>query len=188
MKHFQFKLKNNKMKNIYFVRHANYENNELKICNLNPKIKIELSKKGLKQIEKNKSKIENINFDKIITSEFYRTQKTAQLLTNSKKEKITINKVLNEILIGDDKMSYEKHNILVKNQIEKNIKREKDEDILIKIKQLEKFLNELKKTDFENILICTHKDVLRLIKIINEKLDLKEFYNLNFENCEIYKI
>ncbi len=173
------------MSTIYIVRHAQYENNISKKININSNNIKHLTKEGVNQAKKVSKELKNIKFDKVLISEFKRTSETAEYITEKEQE---INTIINELKIGRENSSYENHNIKVKDQIFKNKIDKSDESIFEKLKELKKFLNNLKKNKNNNTLIVTHKDIIRLLIIINEDLSIENFYELNPENCSVYKI
>jgi broad specificity phosphatase PhoE len=173
------------MNTIYIVRHAEYENNISKKININPLNNKKLTSNGTKQAKKVALELKDIKFERVLVSEFLRTQETAKQITNVKQE---TNNILNELKIGRENSNYENHNKKVKAQIFKSKIENNDESIFEKLEELKKFFKKIKQTKSKNTLIVTHKDTIRLFMIINEKLSIEEFYELDPKNCSIYKI
>ena len=174
-------------KKITFIRHSHYENNSSQKANIDPKIQFDLSKKGIDLINEKKNDFDK-HFNRIITSDFLRTINTAKYIYDVDENKIEKNSILNELSIGKDGESYSYNRERVRNQIEKNIFEEGDENIFSRIDKLKEFLEDLKTYNSQNIVIITHEYILRLIKIINEKKDLKDFFEIEVSNLDIYEI
>jgi len=174
-----------KLKNIFFVRHGEYLNNVEKKMNHDPLLKISLDEVGINQAKLVGEKFKKIIFDRVYCSQFLRCFETASYISNIKP---IVDSRLNEMKIGSDKLTYGEHRVLVRNQIYKNEVLDSDESIYKKIEDLKIFILEVKNLGFENVLVTSHKDILRLIKIINEDLTLDKFYDMDPKNCEVYKV
>lgn len=201
------------MNKFYIVRHAQTEWNVEE--RFQGQLDSPLTKNGRKKIKETAKKLENIEFEKVYTSELGRTIETAEMIieNNKKNNKLKLNKMkeLNEIYFGQwQGMTYSEifekypengHNYFynTKNYNAKSIKAESLQEGLDRfLKGMLKIVFENEKLNDKNILIVTHGTVIELFLnyILNKENDLDErklmgngeFKIFNFKNDKFIEI
>ena len=135
---------------VYIVRHGEVPHNALKQYNNENE---DLNENGIRQANELKERIKNINYDIIISSPLLRAKHTAQII-NVNNKKILINDKLKERDPGDlsgktltvtNRDEYWNYNTTNKNGTSENIREF--------FKRIYNFLEDLKKEDYESVLI-----------------------------------
>lgn len=170
--------------NVYIVRHGQVPQNVLGKYNTEDE---DLTELGIKQAEELKEKIKNMHFDKVISSPLLRATHTEYILTNYDNSIITDER-LRERSCG----TLSGENLEVTNREEywnyfSNIKYGINENIKDFFKRVFNFLDELKKEDYENVLIVAHSGVSKAFSAYFEGISDGKFLNRGLKNCEIKK-
>ena len=174
------------MKELYIVRHGETDFNRQGIVQ-GSGINSSLNKNGQLQALRFFQKYKDVDFDYIYTSTLKRTHETVQSFIN---QGITwrIRGELREIGWGihegqaatkESKVQYQS---LIHNWKNGNLeaKIKGGESAANMVERLKKFIDELKKTEFDRALICTHGRTMRfLLCLLN---------NDNFQEMEKYKV
>lgn len=172
---------------VYIVRHGETLLNELKQYNGEDE---DLDEIGIKQAEVLKEKIKKIDFDIIITSPLLRAKHTADI--------INVNN--NEVIIDDRIKERNPGNLVEKpltitNRHEywnynSTIKYGTSENINLFFKRVYSFIDELKKADYDKVLIVAHSGVSKAFSAYFEGIQDGMFLNRGLKNCEIkeYKL
>lgn len=172
---------------IYIVRHGEVLHNALKQYNNENE---DLNEKGIRQANELREKIKNINYDIIISSPLLRAKHTAQII-NFNNKKILINDKLKERDPGDlsgkpitvtNREEYWNYNTTISYGTSENIR-----DFFMRVYN---FLDDLKKEDYESVLIVAHSGVSKAFSGYFEGIKDGMFSNRGLRNCEIkeYKI
>ena len=141
---------------VYIVRHGEVPHNALKQYNNENE---DLNENGIRQANELKEKIKNINYDIIISSPLLRAKHTAQII-NVNNKKILINDKLKERDPGDlsgkpltvtNRDEYWNYNTTIRYGTSENIREF--------FKRIYNFLEDLKKEDYESVLIVAHSGV-----------------------------
>ena len=141
---------------IYIVRHGEVPHNVLKQYNNENE---DLNENGIRQANELKEKIRNINYDIIISSPLLRAKHTAQIINVNNKE-ILINDKLKERDPGNlsgkpltvtNRDEYWNYNTTITYGTSENIR-----DFFMRVHN---FLDDLKKEDYESVLIVAHSGV-----------------------------
>ena len=167
---------------VYIVRHGQTTTNALKCHSLEDD---DLTEIGIKQAEKLKDKIKNMNFDIIISSPLVRTKHTAEI--------INVNE--NEIIFDDRIKERDPGNLIGKSRENENreeywnyytnIQYGTSENIKLFFERVYNFLDELKTRDYESVLIVAHSGVSKAFSGYFDGIGDGKFLNRGLKNCEI---
>lgn len=167
---------------IYIVRHDEVPHNVLKQYNNENE---DLNENGIRQANELKEKIRNINYDIIISSPLLRAKHTAQIINVNNKE-ILINDKLKERDPGNlsgkpltvtNRDEYWNYNTTITYGTSENIR-----DFFMRVHN---FLDDLKKEDYESVLIVAHSGVSKAFNGYFEGIKDGMFLDRGLKNCEI---
>ena len=167
---------------VYIVRHGEVPHNALKQYNNENE---DLNENGIRQANELKEKIKNINYDIIISSPLLRAKHTAQII-NVNNKKILINDKLKERDPGDlsgkpltvtNRDEYWNYNTTIRYGTSENIR--------VFFKRIYNFLEDLKKEDYESVLIVAHSGVSKAFNGYFEGIKDGMFLDRGLRNCEI---
>ena len=167
---------------VYIVRHGEVPHNALKQYNNENE---DLNENGIRQANELKEKIKNINYDIIISSPLLRAKHTAQII-NVNNKKILINDKLKERDPGDlsgkpltvtNRDEYWNYNTTIRYGTSENIREF--------FKRIYNFLEDLKKEDYESVLIVAHSGVSKALNGYFEGIKDGMFLDRGLRNCEI---
>ena len=167
---------------LYIVRHGEVPHNALKQYNNENE---DLNENGIRQANELKEKIKNINYDIIISSPLLRAKHTAQII-NVNNKKILINDKLKERDPGDlsgkpltitNRDEYWNYNTTITYGTSENIR-----EFFMRIYN---FLDDLKKEDYESVLIVAHSGVSKAFNGYFEGIKDGMFLDKGLKNCEI---
>lgn len=167
---------------VYIVRHGEVPHNALKQYNNENE---DLNENGIRQANELKEKIKNINYDIIISSPLLRAKHTAQII-NVNNKKILINDKLKERDPGDlsgkpltvtNRDEYWNYNTTIRYGTSENIREF--------FKRIYNFLEDLKKEDYESVLIVAHSGVSKAFNGYFEGIKDGMFLDIGLRNCEI---
>lgn len=167
---------------VYIVRHGEVPHNALKQYNNENE---DLNENGIRQANELKEKVKNINYDIIISSPLLRAKHTAQII-NVNNKKILINDKLKERDPGDlsgkpitvtNRDEYWNYNTTISYGTSENIR-----DFFMRVY---KFLDDLKKEDYESVLIVAHSGVSKAFNGYFEGIKDGMFLDRGLKNCEI---
>lgn len=167
---------------VYIVRHGEVLHNALKQYNNENE---DLNENGIRQANELKEKVKNINYDIIISSPLLIAKHTAQII-NVNNKKILINDKLKERDPGDlsgkpitvtNRDEYWNYNTTIRYGTSENIR-----DFFMRVYN---FLDELKKEDYESVLIVAHSGVSKAFNGYFEGIKDGMFLNRGLKNCEI---
>ena len=167
---------------VYIVRHGEVPHNALKQYNNENE---DLNENAIRQANELKEKIKNINYDIIISSPLLRAKHTAQII-NVNNKKILINDKLKERDPGDlsgkpltvtNRDEYWNYNTTIRYGTSENIREF--------FKRIYNFLEDLKKEDYESVLIVAHSGVSKAFNGYFEGIKDGMFLDRGLRNCEI---
>lgn len=169
---------------LYIVRHGEVSHNVLKQYNTKDE---DLTKIGVKQAEKLRDKIKDINFDVIISSPLIRAKHTAKILNINDKKMFTDNRIKErdcgdlsgKSLAATNRVEYWNYNT--------KIRYGTSEDIKLFFNRVFNFLEELKTKDYKIVLIVAHSGVSKAFSAYFDGLSDGKFLNRGLKNCEIKK-
>lgn len=167
---------------LYIVRHGEVPHNALRQYNNENE---DLNENGIRQANELKEKIRNINYDIIISSPLLRAKHTAQIINVNNKE-ILINDKLKERDPGNlsgkpltvtNRDEYWNYNTKITYGTSENIR-----DFFMRVYN---FLDDLKKEDYESVLIVAHSGVSKAFNGYFEGIKDGMFLDRGLKNCEI---
>lgn len=178
------------MLNIYLLRHGETEQNLKRFYYGN--LDVDITSKGIKQIEYISNKIKNVTFDKIYASNMKRAVYSASIIAGNKDITCIKDKRLNEMNLGVfEGKSYE--DIQREYPLEfqkwsddwKNYAPPKGESYIEFYERVKEFFREILKLENENILLVTHGGVIRsiLTYVMGENLDV--FWKFGSKNGDL---
>lgn len=167
---------------IYIIRHGEVNHNLYKIYNNEDE---DLNETGIKQAEKLRNKIKNIEYDVIISSPLLRAKHTANII-NLENKNIIIDERLKERNPG----SLSGQSLEVTNREEywnyySTIQYGTSENIKTFFARIYEFLNDLKTKEYDNVLIVAHSGVSKAIYSYFNGIGDGKFLNLGLKNCEV---
>lgn len=167
---------------LYIVRHGEVPHNALRQYNNENE---DLNENGIRQANELKEKIRNINYDIIISSPLLRAKHTAQIINVNNKE-ILINDKLKERDPGNlsgkpltvtNRDEYWNYNTTITYGTSENIR-----DFFMRVYN---FLDDLKKEEYESVLIVAHSGVSKAFNGYFEGIKDGMFLDRGLKNCEI---
>ena len=179
------------MKQLYIIRHGETDFNKQGIVQ-GSGVNSSLNDTGKQQALQLFQKYQHIKFDYVYTSTLKRTQETAQHFINTGAT-WRVRSEIREIGWGvhegqkGTKESAEKYKQLVtawKNG-DFDARLEKGESIAEVKNRLEKFIDEIKKTDFEKALVFSHGRTLRCLMCLLNDEHLREMENYSHSNTGV---
>ncbi|MBU3155292.1 alpha-ribazole phosphatase [Clostridium estertheticum] len=176
--------------NIYLLRHGQTEENRKGSYYGN--LDISLNEIGVAQGNKAKDFFSDIKLDRVYVSDKKRTLEMAKLALGLKEMEIIQDSRINETNFGDFegktyeeiKKFYPKECLCWTNNWKEFVP-PKGESYIELCMRVKSFMDNIKKLDFDNILICAHSGVIRAIYcyIMDENIDL--FWKFGCKNGDI---
>lgn len=176
--------------NIYLLRHGQTEENRKGSYYGN--LDISLNEIGIAQGNKAKDFFKNIKLDRVYVSDKIRTLEMAKLALGLKEMEIIQDGRINETSFGDfEGKTYEEIKILYPKECLcwmenwKEFVPPQGESYIELCMRVKSFMDDIKKLDVDNILICAHSGVIRAIYcyIMDENIDL--FWKFGCKNGDI---
>jgi len=174
---------------LMFVRHGQTISNIKDICDDDPSKKTALTIKGEAQAQKVAEVLKNKKIDIIFTSEFFRTNETANIINQYHNVKIKIDKRLDDRRTG---FTGESERTFLKFLIDSgdfwNVKHKNGESFEEEKKRMISFIKNLKKLPCENVLIVTHMEPIQLIRGYFKGLENYGMLKYKIDNCQIWEV
>ncbi|MCK5285621.1 MAG: class I tRNA ligase family protein [Candidatus Pacebacteria bacterium] len=166
----------------FIIRHGEADNNILNICSKGPSDKHHLTEKGKEQILASAKELKKIKFDLIISSPYFRTKESAEILAKELGIKEIIeDKRIEEVNSGDfgggDCSEYDN---FFENTEEQFIKTPKNGENFTDIKnRVSEFLYNIdEKYSDKTILIVAHENITWLMRAGSQGMNSQEAINL----------
>jgi alpha-ribazole phosphatase len=178
--------------NIYLLRHGQTEENRKGTYYGN--LDVSLNEIGISQGNKAKEFFSNIKLDKVYVSDKKRTLEMATLVLGQGQREIEViqDNRISETNFGDfEGKTYEEIQKLYPKECMcwqnnwKEFQPPKGESYIMLCERVKSFMEDIKKFQCDNILICTHSGVIRAMYcyIMNENIDL--FWKFGSKNGDI---
>jgi len=176
--------------NIYLLRHGETEENRKGSYYGN--LDTSLTEIGIRQGNKARDFFENIKLDIIYVSDKKRTKEMAKLVLEQKEIETIVDNRINETNFGDfEGKTYEEIKRLYPNECMRwqnnwmGFVPPGGESYIKLCERVKSFMEDIKKMEYNNILICTHSGVIRAIYcyVMNETIDL--FWKFGCKNGDI---
>lgn len=167
---------------VYIVRHGEVDHNRYNLYN---NLDEDLNEVGVGQALKLKEKIKDIDYDVVFCSPLKRARHTADIIVN-KDKKIIIDNRLEERNPG----SLSGQPLEVTNRDEywnyyTKIRYGTSEDIVAFFERVFSFLDELKKKEYDQVLIVGHSGISKAFSAYFDGIEDGMFLNRGLKNCEI---
>ncbi len=167
---------------VYIVRHGEVSHNVLKMYGSRDE---DLTELGVQQAEELRDKIKHLSFDKVISSPLLRATHTEYILTNYDDSIITDERLrergcgtLSGIpLEATNREEYWNYYSKAQYGIYENI-----QDFFSRVFS---FLDDLKKENYQRVLIVAHSGVSKAFSAYFEGIQDGKFLNRGLKNCEI---
>ena len=176
--------------NIYLLRHGQTEENRK--GSYYGKLDISINSIGISQGEKAKKFFKDIKLGRVYVSDKKRTLEMAKLVLEQKEIEIIQDNRINETNFGDFegktyeeiKKDYPKECMCWQENWKEFVPRGGESYIKL-CERVKSFMEDIKKIECDNILICTHSGVIRAIYcyVMNENIDL--FWKFGCKNGDI---
>jgi len=176
--------------NIYLLRHGQTEENRKGSYYGN--LDISLNSIGINQGNEAKAFFNNIKLDRVCISDKKRTLEMAKLAIGQKEIEIVQDNRINETNFGDfEGKTYEEILLLYPEECKwwqdnwKEFVPPNGESYIKLCERVKSFMEDIKKLEYDNILICAHSGVIRAIYcyIMDENIDL--FWKFGCKNGDI---
>ncbi|WP_097026431.1 alpha-ribazole phosphatase [Clostridium peptidivorans] len=176
--------------NIYLLRHGQTEQNLKGFYYGN--LDVDITSKGIKQIEYISNKVKNVTFDKIYVSNMKRALSSASIISRNKDISFIRDKRLNEMNLGVfEGKSYED----IQREYPKEFQKWSDdwkyyappegESYVDFYERVKVFFQEILKLEDENVLLVTHGGVIRSILTYVMGEDLDVFWKFGSKNGDL---
>ncbi|MFL0267287.1 alpha-ribazole phosphatase [Candidatus Clostridium radicumherbarum] len=176
--------------NIYLLRHGETEENKNRFYY--GKLDVSLNDKGKTQALKAREFLEEVNFNKVYTSERLRTKETASLVARKGLNKFVADKRINEMDFGEfEGKDYKEIQKLYPKEYEswsrdwKEFSPPGGESYLEVYNRVKEFMEELLREQSENVLVVTHGGIIRTILCYVLGGNLENFWKFSSKNCDI---
>ena len=169
--------------NIYIARHGQTNYNVLGLCNDDPRKDVYLTKLGVAQSEQLAKDFAHIPIDTILISQLPRTRHTARFVNAYHKVPIFVREEINDIRTGHDSRPVEEYLARVSKNRFMDIP-PGGESLNQYKKRINKFIDSLLRESYENVLIITHEEAMRVFAARFNNLSDHEMEKLSFGNCE----
>ena len=167
---------------IYIVRHGQVPHNALKMYSNENE---DLNEIGIKQAEDLKNRIENLNFDIIISSPLIRTIHTANIININNKKIITDDRLIerNPGDLNGKPISYTNREEYW--DFNSKIQYGTSENMRDFFNRVFDFLDDLKTKNYESVLIVAHSGVSKAFSAYFKGINDGKFLEHGLKNCEI---
>lgn len=170
---------------VFLLRHGETNYNVLGIGNENPLKLVYLNKNGIKQTEQVAERLRNEKISVIIVSEFPRTKQTAEIINKYHRAIIHVDSRLNEVMAGFEGKSPKPYEDAVRKGKFELSHRGWESFAEEKARVIE-FLKDLKKTNFNTVLVVSHGDPIRIMRGYFENLSDEQVAKITVNNCELF--
>ena len=169
---------------ILIARHGRTNYNELGLCNADPNVHVYLTAEGIEQAKALKDKLSRCKIDKVYVSSLPRTLETAKYCVPDSNIPIVQDSRISDIKTGFE--SKPVHDFL--KFIESDLfalKAPGGESFQEEKSRVYSFIESLKNTSDECILVITHMDPAKIIAGYFQDLTDMEAWNLDIPNCTL---
>lgn len=171
---------------IYVVRHGQTNYNVLGLHNIDPAVDVHLTEVGVAEAKAVAEKLKNKVLDVIYVSELPRTRQTTEVINEKRGLPMMVDRRLNDIDAGFEGKTVDEYHArrdAAKDAFTfKMPGAESPEEVYERTKS---FLNDLKQTNYQNVLIVTSKHNFRHFRNIIDGLDPRKSLHSFVKNAEI---
>ena len=170
--------------NLYVMRHAHTNYNELGLCNDDPDVDVHLDAIGKRQAMAAAEQLRDVSFDRIIVSPLPRTRQTAEFINQYHNAPIEVHPDIIDIHSGFDGRSVNEYFSAIAHD-PLNARANKGESLLDHKRRVLGFIDWLQRQQQENILVIAHEETLRVfIACFEGNIPDERLRDLTIGNCE----
>ena len=170
--------------NLYVMRHAHTNYNELGLCNDDPDVDVHLDAIGKRQARTAAEQLRDVSFDRIIVSPLPRTRQTAEFINQYHNAPIEVHPDIIDIHSGFDGRSVSEYFSAIAHD-PLNARANKGESLLDHKRRVLGFIDWLQRQQQENILVIAHEETLRVfIACFEGNIPDERLRDLTIGNCE----
>lgn len=171
---------------VYFVRHGKTNYNVLDLYDDDPTKDVHLTELGKEQAKIVSERLKDKKFDVIFISELPRTGQTAEIINKHHHTPIKIDKRLDDRHTGfEGRPVSEFKKLMGKDPV--HLKLKSGESFEDEERRVFSFLDDLKNSNYNTVLVVAHEDTLKIIEGYFKHLTDKEIYKEEIGNCQILK-
>ncbi len=170
----------------YFMRHGQTNYNVKDICSYKPTKKVHLTELGKEQVKKVAEELKKEDLDAIFVSHLWRTMESANIINKYHNVKIIEDKRINDRKTGFNEKPHSEY-----------LKAIEEDKFHIKIKDGESFqeekarvfsfLDDLKKMHYDNVLVITHEEPIKIINGYFNNLSDEKMWEMKVPNAHLIK-
>lgn len=170
--------------NLYVMRHAHTNFNELGLCNDNTNVDVHLDAIGIEQARSAAEQLRDTSLDRIIVSPLPRTRQTAEFINQYHNAPIEVHPDIVDIRTGfDGKPVSEYFRAIAHDPLNARVNR--GESLLDHKQRVLGFIEWLKSQQQDNILVIAHEETLRVfIAYFEGNVPDQRLRDLAIANCE----
>lgn len=170
--------------NLYVMRHAHTNYNELGLCNDDPNVDVHLDASGVQQARSAAEQLRDVSLDRIIVSPLPRTRQTAEFINHYHNLPIEVHPEITDIRTGFDGKSVIGYFAAIAND-PLNARVNRGESLLDHKQRVLGFIEWLLRQQQENILVIAHEETLRVfIAYFEGNVPDQRLRDLTIGNCE----
>lgn len=170
--------------NLYVMRHAHTNYNELGLCNDDPNAGVHLDAIGKQQALAAAEQLRDVSLDLIIVSPLPRTRQTAEFINQYHNASIQVHPDIIDIRSGFDGRSVNEYFAAIAHD-PLNARANKGESLLDHKRRVLGFIDWLQRQQQENILVIAHEETLRVfIACFEGNVPDERLRDLTIGNCE----
>ena len=170
--------------NLYVMRHAHTNYNELGLCNDDPNVDVHLDAIGVQQATSAAEQRRDASLDRIIVSPLPRTRQTAEFINQYHNAPIEVHPDITDIRTGFDGKSVSEYFTAIAHD-PLNARVNRGESLLDHKQRVLDFIEWLQNQQQENILVIAHEETLRVfIAYFEGNVPDERLRDLTIANCE----
>ena len=164
------------------ARHGRSNYNDLELFNSDPTVDVYLTETGIEQAHSLAEKLKNVPIQIIYTSELKRTKQTAEIVNQYHGVALLADGRLNDHRSGFENKSYAEYDVLYDATSEPWNARFNDGESLEDTRlRVQDFLNELRKEEYECVLVVTSMTIVQAFYGVLNNLTPEETWNISVD-------
>lgn len=170
---------------VYLMRHGQTNYNVLGLCNDDPTEDVRLTQLGVEQSERAAEQLKDVSIDMIITSELPRTRQTAEIVNRGHGAQVRQHPAINDLRTGfNGRPSREHQRAIAGDRL--HTRPPGGESLLEHRRRVLSFLDWLKGTGRESVLVVAHEETLRVCVAYFRGFSDDGMLNITVGNCQIF--
>jgi broad specificity phosphatase PhoE len=175
---------------VILVRHCQTNYNLKHLCNDDPSVDVHLTPTGFEQAEVLADKLKNTHFERIFISELRRTKQTADVINKDREIPVSVDSRLNDNRSGFEGKKTAEYVKLRNAAADRWTVRLNGGESIADVKQrVAEFINYLKETDYQSVLVVTSEMIVKAFYGIINDLSYEEWSEaMNIDNAAIIEL